>query len=37
MERRTFLKQAAIGTAAVAASLTVGAPAVIASTKKIRW
>ncbi len=37
MERRTFLKQATIGTAAVAATLTVGAPAVIASTKKIRW
>jgi len=37
MERRTFLKQATLGTAAVAASLTVGAPAVIASTKKISW
>ena len=37
MERRTFLKQAALGTAAVAASVTVGAPAVIASTKKIHW
>lgn len=37
MERRTFLKQATIGTAAVAASLTVGAPAVIASSKKIHW
>lgn len=37
MERRTFLKQATIGTAAVAASLTAGAPAVIASSKKIRW
>lgn len=37
MERRTFLKQATLGTAAVAASLTVGAPAVIASAKKYRW
>lgn len=37
MERRTFLKRATIGTAAVAASLAVGAPAVIASQKKIRW
>jgi TRAP-type mannitol/chloroaromatic compound transport system substrate-binding protein len=37
MERRAFLKQATIGTAAVAASLTVGAPAVIASSKKISW
>jgi TRAP-type mannitol/chloroaromatic compound transport system substrate-binding protein len=37
MERRTFLKQATLGTAAVAASMTVGAPAVIASTKKIKW
>ncbi len=37
MERRTFLKKAGIGTAAAAASLTVGAPAVMASGKKIRW
>ncbi len=36
-ERRTFLKQATLGTAAAAASLTIGAPAVIASTKTIRW
>ncbi len=36
-ERRTFLKQATLGTAAAAASLTLGAPAVIASTKTIRW
>jgi TRAP-type mannitol/chloroaromatic compound transport system substrate-binding protein len=37
MERRTFLKKAGITTAAAAASLSVGAPAVIASPKKIRW
>ncbi len=37
MERRTFLKKAGIGTAAAAASLTVAAPAVIASSKKIKW
>lgn len=37
MERRSFLKKAGAGTAAAAAALTVGAPAVIASPKKIRW
>lgn len=37
MERRTFLKTAGITTATAAASLSVGAPAVIASPKKIRW
>ena len=37
MERRSFLKKAGITTAAAAASLSVGAPAVIASPKKIRW
>lgn len=37
MERREFLKTAGVGTVAAAASLTIGAPAVIASTKKIRW
>lgn len=37
MERREFLKTAGVGTVAAAASMTVGAPAVIASTKKIRW
>jgi len=37
MERREFLKTAGAGTVAAAASLTVGAPAVIAATKKIRW
>jgi TRAP-type mannitol/chloroaromatic compound transport system substrate-binding protein len=37
MKRRTFLRNAGIGTAAAAASLTVGAPAVLASAKKIRW
>lgn len=37
MERREFLKTAGISTAAAAASVAVGAPAVIASTKKIRW
>ncbi len=37
MKRRTFLKTAGVGTAAAAASLTVGAPAVIASTKKVKW
>ncbi|WP_163338924.1 TRAP transporter substrate-binding protein [Desulfopila sp. IMCC35008] len=37
MERREFLKTAGAGTIAAAASLTIGAPAVIASTKKIRW
>lgn len=37
MKRRTFLKKAGITTAAAAASLSVGAPAVIAADKKIRW
>ncbi len=37
MERREFLKTAGAGTVAAAASLTIGAPAVIASTKTIRW
>lgn len=37
MERRTFLKTAGITTASAAASLSVGAPAVIASPRKIRW
>lgn len=37
MERRSFLKKAGAGTAAAAAALTVGAPAVIAGPKKIRW
>ena len=37
MERRTFLKKAGITTAASVAALSVGAPAVIASPKKIRW
>ncbi len=37
MERRAFLKKAGAGTVAAAAAMTVKAPAVIASTKKIRW
>jgi TRAP-type mannitol/chloroaromatic compound transport system substrate-binding protein len=37
MKRRTFLKQAGVGTAVAATSLSIGAPAVIASDKKIRW
>jgi TRAP-type mannitol/chloroaromatic compound transport system substrate-binding protein len=37
MERREFLKKAGVGAATVAASVTLGAPAVIASQKKIRW
>jgi TRAP-type mannitol/chloroaromatic compound transport system substrate-binding protein len=37
MERRAFLKKAGIGTAAAATALTVGAPAVISSPKKIKW
>lgn len=37
MERRAFLKKAGIGTAAAAAALTVAAPNVIASPKKIQW
>jgi TRAP-type mannitol/chloroaromatic compound transport system substrate-binding protein len=37
MERRTFLKKAGIGTATAAAALSVGAPTVIASPKKIKW
>jgi TRAP-type mannitol/chloroaromatic compound transport system substrate-binding protein len=40
MKRRTFLKQAGVGTAAAtaaAASLSIGAPAVIASDRRIRW
>ncbi len=37
MERRSFLKKAGVGTATAAAALTIGAPAVIAAPKKIRW
>ncbi|THB72437.1 MAG: TRAP transporter substrate-binding protein [Desulfobacteraceae bacterium] len=37
MERRTFLKKAGLATTTTAAALSVGAPAVIASPKKIRW
>ena len=37
MERRSFLKKAGIGTAAAAAALTVGVPAVRAESPKIRW
>ena len=37
MERRTFLKTAGLTTATAAASMSLGAPAVIAAPKKIRW
>lgn len=37
MERRTFLKKAGLTTAATATALSVAAPAVIASPKKIKW